>query len=321
MSDSTCAPLIEAKGLCCNGLYGDAFEDIDLCLAPGTAAALVANPKSAGFLLMHCLMGFLPHSRGELRVLGMDPRQWGRDERRRVSLVRGAPRFPFAMRVEELLSQVAMLMGDKGGCERVLEDFGLKEVRGKYLHFLNAELQQLVRVACSVLGSPDVMMYESLFQHLSPARAKTVRQVLAGERDKGKLILFVADELVSVAAFCDVAVVMSGGRVRAADKPEKMMKDNSGWLTVEIETEGDFCGAHVEKLPFVRGVEAREGRFCLMLDDSPGSIYALMDALRARGVDLRWLRVNRPSLQDIVERMLMGEQKTEIGGRQADSGT
>jgi len=319
MSNSTCAPLIEARGLCCNGLYGDAFEDVDLRLAPG-AAALVANPKSAGFLLLHCLMGFLPPSRGELRVLGVDPRQWGRDERRRVSLVRGAPRFPFAMKVEELLGQVATLMEDEGGCERVLDEFGLSQVRGKYLHFLNAELQQLVRVACSVLGSPDVMMYESLFQHLSPARAKTVRQVLGNMRDKGKLVLFVADELLSVGSFCDVAVVMSGGRVLAAEAPEKLMKDNSGWLTVEIETEGDFCGAHVEKLPFVRGVESKEGRVSLRLDDSPGSIYSLMDALKERGVDLRWLRVNRPSLQDVVERLLSSDRRPEAGAKQAVSG-
>jgi len=150
--------LIEVSGLSCAGSRGVALEGVSFALSSGDMAAILAEPKPLGVLLLNCLAGLAPAASGSVRVVGAEPMAWTAAERSRVVFVRGAARFPYAVRVEELLDHQALLMEDADGKDRALDTFQLGDLAPRFLHTLDPESQQMARIACSVIGDPDVLL-------------------------------------------------------------------------------------------------------------------------------------------------------------------
>lgn len=296
MSASSRETVAQASGIACAGPTGDVFKDVSFALQAGTITALVAEPKSSGAKLLDCLAGLSPPSRGSLSALGSAPADWSPEQRKRHVYLRGPARFPFGVKVKELLDQVAMLMDDPGGRKRALDTFGIEDMADSHLFGLDAESQQMVRLAGSLLGRPDLMLYDSLLQGLSPHRAARVREVMAMLREDGKTIVFVADELEPVADLAEQIMILAHGALRAFATPEAILGEQAQRLTVFVRAEDHLDPGAFRDLPFVLETLEKDGGIEFHLEQDPEHVYSLVASLKAKGARLREFRTVRPSL-------------------------
>ena len=298
MSDASQDPLICANDLACTGIHGDALAGVSFLLNPGDIAALVASPRSAGGLLLHCLGGLLRLSAGSLTVAGAAPSEWTDAHRRRVVFVRGMTRFPFGVRVRELLAQIGQIMEDPDGPDRALQALQLTDMADLFLHRLNPEAQQMARVACSLVGAPDVMLYESLFQNLSHPKADIVRSAIAEFGGDRRTVVFLADELQPVEDFCNCVIVLARGRLKACANSAALLEAHGHGLRVAVETAAPLDQAGVCGLSCVTDATQRGGLLEVSLAEQPDSLYELIECLRSQNAEIRRLSTLKPSLLD-----------------------
>jgi len=80
----------------------DALRGIDLQVSPGTVFALLGENGAGKTTLIRILTGFLRGSRGQCRVLGLDPVKEAQAIRKRIGYVSDAPALYDWMRVDEI---------------------------------------------------------------------------------------------------------------------------------------------------------------------------------------------------------------------------
>lgn len=311
MSETAAAPRARLTDVCCAS-RGCAIDDVTLDIEAGRVTALVAAPKPPARMLLDCLAGLAKPTEGEVLVLGKRPEAWGPEDRRRMVYVRGPARFPFAVRVRDLLGQQALLMDDPTGCDRVLEEFGLTGLAGRDLFRLDAESQHMVRVAGSLIGDPDILLYESLFQNLSPSRARLVAGRLRTLAKAGKAILYIADDMQIAEQFCDRVLVLGDGRVLAFSAPDELQESRRDLTFVEAVTQPKLDTDRALQLPFVIEAGAHGRAMHFTLEGETSRIYELLDYFRSEGVEITGLRARRFSLQDAVTDLLTSGGRVEI---------
>jgi ABC-2 type transport system ATP-binding protein len=91
--------------------------------------------------------------------------------------------------------------------------------------------------------------------------------------------------------------------VIASGSPRELIVSLGGDHVVEVEVRGLGAGAMLEEelraLPSVSGAHRDGGRFVLTVGEPHRAVPALLEALRARGLDLASLQTRHASLEDV----------------------
>ena len=300
MGEKPTQPLIEAVNLCASLRDGTALEDVTFSLPAGTVTVLVSAPAKAATLLLDCLSGLVQPDSGTVRAAGVSPCSWSALDRRRVSIVRGRARFPYAVKACELLDQVSLLMEEPGGRERVEKEFELENISGTYLHTLGPEQQQMVRLASSVIGHPDVLLYDRPDRNLSPGKRRILGRMIKRCRGEHKAILFISDHPHMAEGVCNRVLVLKDGRLKALDTPEKLIHSHQKLMRIEVVTDTFVDSERIHALPTVKQVAQQGDTYELVVENHHDSVQQLLEFFSAEHVRLRDLRTQRSTLADAV---------------------
>ena len=279
-----------------------AISDISFSLKPGTVAALITEPLESGALLLDCLCGLQPASSGTITVGGVDASSSGIPGAS-VSMVRGKGAFPTGVTVGELLGQLALLLGESDSAG-LLEEFGLSPVADRLLRDLNAENQHLVRLACSWLGGPKLVVYEGVDRDLSPPRRRLVNRLLRDKRTSGAAIIFTAESMDVAEAICNYVLVIKGDKLVACDTPENLVLAKENWMRVEILTVDELSLEKIGGLDCVNRVVQHGNRYDVFVHNQFDSVRQVMGFLDEEGIGVRDLRTYRSTLSDVVWELL-----------------
>lgn len=303
MSSEPIESVVEVSGLSATFGSDTAIADISFSLKPGTVAALVTEPLGSGALLLDCLCGLCAPSEGSIRIDGVELSPGHSTNSFPVSMVRGKASFPAGVTVGELLGQLALLLGgaDAG---QLLEDFGLGSVADSLLRDLNAENQHVVRLACSWLGSPKLVVYEGVDRDLSPPRRRLINRLLREKRNTGAAIVFTAGSIDVAEAICNHVLVIKGDKLVACDTPENLILAKENWMRVEVLTDDDLSLEGIVGLDCVNRVVQHGNRYDVFVHNQFDSVRQLLGFLDQEGIAVRDLRTYRSTLSDVVWELL-----------------
>ena len=223
----------------------EAVSGISLTVEPGEVVGFL-GPNGAGkSTTIKSLLGFIFPASGKLSVLGHAA--GSRKSRQRLGyLPEVALYYPF-LSARETLRMYGRLMGFSGADleRRTREILGLVGLAGKEdlrLKSFSKGMQQRVGIAQSILGDPDLLIFDELSSGLDPVGRRDLRGILDALRRKGRTIFFSSHELTEVEMLCDRIIIVNKGRV----VHESAMADVAGERSLE-----DF---------FVRTIEADNRR-------------------------------------------------------------
>ena len=139
--------------------------------------------------------------------------------------------------VGEQLIYLAMLRGlsakkAKEQMKKWLERMGVSEYENRKLETLSKGNQQKVQLAQTLLCDPDIVILDEPFSGLDPVNAQILKDVIKGQIQAGKLVIFSSHQMSYVEEFCDEIAILNHGDVVLAGTYVKLsvILDETDWL-------------------------------------------------------------------------------------------
>lgn len=216
-----------------------ALDHIDLDIGTGVTGLL--GPNGAGkTTLLRCVATALAPDGGEMRVLGVDPRD-ARERtqlRRRLGYLPQEPGFYPHFTAFDLLDYVAILkeLTDRrrrhDEVRRVLAEVDLAAQAKTKVRRLSGGMRQRLGLAQALLGEPDLLILDEPTAGLDPEQRMRFRALISrlGERHT---VLLSTHQIEEARALCARVVVLHRGRAVFDGSPAALAGLGAGrvWLS------------------------------------------------------------------------------------------
>jgi ABC-2 type transport system ATP-binding protein len=241
-----------------------AVDHISFRLERGEVVGFL-GPNGAGkTTTMRMLTGYLPATRGTIRIGGFDVLRESMQVRRRIGyLPENVPLYR-ELRVEEMLAFQGRLHGLARGelvrrSGEVLERVGLADRRRSRIVDLSRGLRQRAGLAVALLPRPDVLILDEPTSGLDPLQRLEVRDLLR-ELAAEHTVLLSSHILVEVEAVCPRVIILDRGRIAADGRPAELVRSLGGGSFVRFEAVVGEAAAALELLRSLPGVQRVEDR-------------------------------------------------------------
>ncbi|MFH1059169.1 MAG: ABC transporter ATP-binding protein [Pseudomonadota bacterium] len=213
--------ILEVKGL--HSYYGKShvLQGVDLALEPGRLVCLLGRNGVGKSTTLKSIMGLVRPGAGSVRFKGQElaGRQPFEIARLGVGFVPEERRIFSSLTVLENLL-IGRQKGRQGGAgeswtvERILDSFPrLAERSNNKGGHLSGGEQQMLTIARTLMGNPEVVLVDEPTEGLAPIVAEAVLEMLQTVSQAGMTILMVEQNLKAAMKLADSFYIMSKGRM------------------------------------------------------------------------------------------------------------
>ncbi|MFD7735060.1 ABC transporter ATP-binding protein [Kitasatospora phosalacinea] len=268
------------------------LDDVSFTLGPGVTGLL--GPNGAGkTTLLRVLATAVPPDRGELSVLGEDPRT-GPGKlaiRRRLGYLPQDPGFHPGFTALDFVDYVAILKevtdrrARRAEALRVLEAVGLADRRAKKIRTLSGGMRRRVALAAALVGDPDLLVLDEPTVGLDPEQRLRLRELVA-DLGETRTVLLSTHQTEDVSALCRQVVVLDRGQVKFQGPPAGLRAVAAGrvWSSTERDRtalagwrtgEGTFRNIGTPPPGARQLAPTLEDGYLLLLDGAPAADRAV----------------------------------------------
>jgi ABC-2 type transport system ATP-binding protein len=208
---------IELRGV--SRWYGNvvAVNDVTMTIGPGVTGLL--GPNGAGkTTMMHMIAGFLAPSRGEVLVAGRA--SWRNPEMfRQVALVPERDSVYAFLTGSQFVAATARLHGlpdPDAAARRAIELLEMTEAQDRRIATYSKGMRQRIKVAAALVHDPQIVLLDEPFNGMDPRQRLHMMELLHGEGERGRVIVFSSHILEEVERLSGTIQVIVGGRLAAS---------------------------------------------------------------------------------------------------------
>ncbi|HYR41483.1 MAG TPA: ABC transporter ATP-binding protein [Terriglobia bacterium] len=279
-----------------------ALQNVNLSVGPGAIFGLL-GPNGAGkTTLVKIALTIAYPDGGEVRLLGESVRN--RSVLRRVGYLPENPRFPTHLTAWQVLRLYGSLSGAdmnrvNQNASKWLERLDLAQWRDVRVSKFSKGMNERLALAQALVHDPDFIFLDEPTDGLDPVGRREVRAICRELADSGKTIFINSHILAEIELICDrIALMKSGEIIEHGTLAELTSAQNGYELVVPVSDE--LRNWLLEKaLTFT----AVDGHLRIHVPDR-SSANSLIDALRAKNVELEGLAPGRRTLESVfIERV------------------
>lgn len=193
------------------------------------------GPNGAGkTTTVKILVKIIKDYTGEVRVLGKDLREWGKDYYNKIGVSFEFPAVYSRLTARENLGFFASFYKKHLDPTEVLKMVGLEEKADELVSGFSKGMKKKLDLARALLPDPEILFLDEPLEGLDPASARRIKDLLLEMRESGKTVfltthnMYVADEL------CDRVAFIVDGSIRLVDNPGEL-KVKMGKRLVKVE--------------------------------------------------------------------------------------
>ncbi|WP_018216944.1 ABC transporter ATP-binding protein [Salinispora vitiensis] len=242
-----------------------ALTDLTVVVEPGIVGLVGANGAGKSTLIK-ILLGLLPPTNGQVRVLGLDPTTQPEQVRARVGYMPEHEALPPDLTAAELVTHLGRVSGlprtvARERASEALRHVGLYEERYRPVGGYSTGMKQRVKLAQALVHDPDLLLLDEPTNGLDPAgRDAMLALIHRIGTEFGISVLVCSHLLGEVERICDTLVAIDGGRLLRADRIDAMTSATDV-LAVEVSEGTEELAAHLAAL---RLPVRRDGRLLLV---------------------------------------------------------
>ena len=211
----------------------EALQDVSFEIRKGEFLGIIGQNGSGKSTLLRHLNGLQYPQQGSIRILGKEIREWSRkDLSKTTALVFQNPDHQiFNTTVREEVEFGPRQLGfseeqQKKNVERALQTMDLEAQQQRDPFQLSKGERQRVAVACMLSVSPEILMLDEPTTGLD-YRQQTYLMALLRELNKeGATIIIVTHSLKLVGDYCNYAILMEKGQLKAEGHPRDLFFRN-----------------------------------------------------------------------------------------------
>lgn len=252
-----------------------ALRDASFAIPRGTVTALVGVNGAGKSTLFKAIMGFVPASRGEIRLLGKTVKQALRE-----NLVAYVPQseevdWSFPVLVEDVVMMGRyghmgflrrLSAADRAAVDQALARVNMQDYRHRQIGELSGGQRKRVFLARALAQDGQVILLDEPFTGVDVKTEDQIIALLRELRDEGRVMLVSTHNLGSVPEFCDRTVLIKGtvldhGLTETTFTPENLKKAFGGVLRhftlggTDLHDDGDSRAVTIltdDERPFVQ---------------------------------------------------------------------
>jgi ABC-2 type transport system ATP-binding protein len=301
--------VIEVRNL--HKTYGDtvAVDDISFTVQEGEIFGIL-GPNGAGkTTTVECVEGLRTADRGEISVLGLDPKRDRAELTQRLGVQLQDGQLPDRLKVAEALDLYSSFYRAPADWRALLTVLGLADKAGTRFKKLSGGQKQRLSIALALVGNPLVAVLDELTTGLDPQARRDTWELIEGVRDRGVTIVLVSHFMEEAERLCDRVAVIDSGRVVAVDTPAALAERVETEQRIQFRPSVPLDDALLTSLPEVTSVLHR-GEVVVVTGNS-NAISAVMSVLARNQIVAQQLRVDQASLEDAFLALTKGHHEEE----------
>jgi ABC-2 type transport system ATP-binding protein len=300
--------VIEVRNL--HKRYGPhvAVDDVSFAVEQGEIFGIL-GPNGAGkTTTVECVEGLRTPDRGEIDVLGLDPRRDRAELTQRLGVQLQDGQLPDRLRVGEALRLYGSFYRRPADPAALADALGLAGVQRTPYAALSGGQKQRLSIALALIGSPEVAVLDELTTGLDPQARRDTWDLIQDVRARGVTILLVTHFMAEAERLCDRVAVIDGGRVVALDSPAALAERVQGGQRIRFRPSVPFEDALLTGLPDVTGL-TRQGDV-VVVTGTDNALGAVTSVLARHDIAADHLRVEQAGLEDAFVALTGGDEKT-----------
>ena len=299
------SPVIEAVDLVKTYASTNAVDGISFEVAPGESFGLL-GPNGAGKSTTMRMVGAVStRTRGDLRILGMDPNEHGPEIRSQLGVVPQQDNLDTELRVRENLLVYGRYFGIPRAvvakrADELLEFAQLADRAKAKVDDLSGGMKRRLTIARALVNEPRILLLDEPTTGLDPQARHILWDRLFRLKEQGTTLLLTTHYMDEAEQLCDRLVVVDKGTIMAEGSPASLIKEYSTREVVELRFGSEKNQDAAETLAGVgERIEVLPDRVLIYAHDGEA---ALNEAIRRKLEPVTSL-VRRSSLEDVFLRL------------------
>ena len=278
--------------------YGDtlAVDDVSFAVQEGEIFGIL-GPNGAGkTTTVECIEGLRAPDRGEISVLGLDPRRDRAELTQRLGVQLQDSQLPDRLQVAEALELYSSFYRAPADWRALMDMLGLADKGATGFGKLSGGQKQRLSIALALVGSPQVAVLDELTTGLDPQARRDTWALIEGVRSSGVTIVLVTHLMEEAERLCDRVALIDAGRVVVVDTPAALAEKVEVEQRIQFRPSAPLDDGLLTSLPDVTSVICRGD--VVVVTGNSNALNAVTSVLARKQIVARQLRVEQASLED-----------------------
>jgi ABC-2 type transport system ATP-binding protein len=273
-----------------------AVDDVSFTVHEGEIFGIL-GPNGAGkTTTVECVQGLRKPDRGQISVLGLDPRRDRAELTQRLGVQLQDGQLPDKLQVAEALRLYTSFYRAPADWRALMDVLGLADKAKTRFGKLSGGQKQRLSIALALVGSPQVAVLDELTTGLDPQARRDTWELIAGVRDRGVTIVLVTHFMEEAERLCDRVAMIDKGRIVALDTPAALAEQVETGQRIQFCPSVPLDDRLLTSLPDVTGVTHRGD--VVVVTGTGNALNAVTSVLARNQIIARQLRVEQASLED-----------------------
>jgi len=278
--------------------YGDtvAVDDVSFAVQEGEIFGIL-GPNGAGkTTIAECIEGLRTPDRGEISVLGLDPRRDRAELTQRLGVQLQDSQLPDKLRVTEALELYSSFYRRPADWRALVDMLGLAAKGKTPFKKLSGGQKQRLSIALALVGSPQVAVLDELTTGLDPQARRDTWDLIEGVRSRGVTIVLVTHFMEEAERLCDRVALIDAGRIVALDSPAALAERVEVEQRIQFRPSAPLDDRLLTSLPDVTSIIHRGD--VVVVTGNSNALNAVTSVLARHQIEAQQLRVDQASLED-----------------------
>jgi ABC-2 type transport system ATP-binding protein len=210
-----------------------AIKEINFEIKKGEVVGLLGHNGAGKTTIMKCIMNLIFPQKGTIKIFGMESSK--KIVREYIGYLPENPYLPGYYKVKEIFYLGIMLKKlnkDKmeGELKEYIKYFELENYENKEVSSLSKGNLQKVAIIFSLLGNPDIFLWDEPSQSLDPVMRKKLKELIIKKKGEGKTFLISSHILTEIEKVCDRIILIKNGNILYDLSIEEIIKN---WKNLE----------------------------------------------------------------------------------------
>jgi ABC-2 type transport system ATP-binding protein len=278
--------------------YGDtvAVDDVSFTVHEGEIFGILGRNGAGKTTTVECIEGLRAPDRGQISVLGLDPRADRAELTQRLGAQLQDSQLPDGLQVAEALKLYSSFYRAPADWRALMGLLGLADKSTTRFGRLSGGQKQRLSIALALVGSPQVTVLDELTTGLDPQARHDTWDLIEGVRSRGVTIVLVTHFMEEAERLCDRVALIDAGRVVAVDTPAALAGQVQAGQRIQFRPSAPFDDVLLTGLPDVTSVIRRGD--VVVVTGHDNALNAVTSVLARHQIVARQLRVEQASLED-----------------------
>jgi ABC-2 type transport system ATP-binding protein len=278
--------------------YGEtvAVDDVSFTVEEGEIFGIL-GPNGAGkTTTVECIEGLRTPDRGEISVLGLDPRRDRAELTQRLGVQLQDSQLPDKLRVTEALDLYSSFYRTPADWRALMDILGLGSKAKTPFKKLSGGQKQRLSIALALLGTPQVAVLDELTTGLDPQARRDTWDLIEGVRSRGVTIVLVTHFMEEAERLCDRVAMIDAGRLVVLDTPAALAERVEVEQRIQFRPSVPMDDRLLTSLPDVTSIVHRGD--VVVVTGNSNALNAVTSVLARNQIVAEHLRVDQANLED-----------------------